>query len=134
MNGNVFQIYSAEEITRYGIALVFFFSMLLAVGYAIWGGLLMVVSGGNEEKVKAAVNHIRYAVLGMVVLFIILFAAPVFLGLFGLNHYGMYFSPSVVMSTVQEVTANIFGGSASGGYYDSTLDTTSPASDDFTTL
>lgn len=134
MDGNVFQVYSAEEIARYGIALLFFFSMILAVGYAIWGGFLMVVSGGNEDKVKAAVNHIRYAVLGVIVLFIILFAAPVFLGLFGLAQYGTYFSPAVVLATIQEITANIFGGSASGGYYDSTIDATSPASDDFTTL
>lgn len=86
MNGSVFEVYSFEQIVKYGIALVLFLSMVLAVLYAIWGGFLMVVSAGNEEKVKAAVNHIRYAFLGIAVLVLILFIAPMFLNLFGLPY------------------------------------------------
>lgn len=134
MDGNVFQVYTFEEVVRYGIALLFFFSMLLAVCYTIWGGFLMVVSGGSEEKVKAAVNHMRYAVLGIIVLSLVLYVAPIFLGFFGLSQYGDYFRPQVIMGTIQEVSAKMLGGQASGGYYDATIDSNSPTSDDFTTL
>lgn len=44
--------YSFEDIVKYGIALVVFFSMLLAIVYTIYGGFLMVLSGGDEGKVK----------------------------------------------------------------------------------
>ena len=65
MNGSVFATYSFEQIVKYGIATVVFISMILAVAYAVWGGFLMVVSAGDEQKVQAAVNHIRYAVWGI---------------------------------------------------------------------
>lgn len=92
----------------------------------------MVVSAGNEEKVKAAVNHIRYAFLGIAVLILILFIAPMFLNLFGLP-YGNYFQPSVVLATIQEISANIFGGTAVNNGYNGTTVTTS-SSDGFTSL
>lgn len=120
MEGSVFAVYSFEELVKYGIALLFFFASVLAVGYAIWGGFLMVVSAGNEEKVKAAVNHIRYAALGIVVLMIILFVAPIFLNLFGLGKYSGYFSPSVILATIQEVSGKVLGTSS---------DTVVPSSD-----
>ncbi len=72
----------------------------------------MVLSTGNEEKVKVAVNHIRYAVLGIIILMVILFVAPIFLGLFGLQEYSTYFSPPLILSTIQEVAANILGTSS----------------------
>lgn len=109
MDGNVFQVYTFEEIVKYGISILFFLSSVLAFCYAIWGGFLMVVSAGNEEKVKAAVNHIRYAILGVVVLALILFVAPLFLNLFGLGKYGEFFKPAVILDTIQEVSAKMLG-------------------------
>ena len=131
MNGSVFATYSFEQIVKYGIATVVFISMILAVAYAVWGGFLMVVSAGDEQKVQAAVNHIRYAFLGIGILVIIIFVAPMFLNLFGLP-YGQYFQPGVILSTIQEISANIFGGSADT--YDAGNSIVAPSSSDFTQL
>ncbi len=75
---NAFQSFSFEDIIRYGVSVVILASVILAVLYSIWGGLLLVTSGGKEEKVKPAVNHIRHAVIGIVVLMVVLFVAPIF--------------------------------------------------------
>lgn len=117
MEGSVFQLYSAEQIVRYGIAILFALASVLAVLYSLWGTFLMIVSSGSEDKVKTAVNHIRYAVLGIIMLVVILFVSPILLNLIGLGMYSDYFQPSTILSTVQEVMQNIFGGSASGGHY-----------------
>ena len=60
---NPFQIFALEDVVRYGIALIILFAGLLSVVFVIWGGFLMIISGGNEEKIKPAVNHIRHAIL-----------------------------------------------------------------------
>lgn len=91
----------------------------------------MVVSAGDEKKVQAAVNHIRYACLGIGILVVIIFIAPMFLNLFGLP-YGQYFQPGVILSTIQEISANIFGGSAAT--YDTGNSIVAPSSSDFTSL
>ena len=94
----------------------------------------MVVSGGDEKKVQAAVNHIRYAVLGIVFLVVILFVAPTFLRLIGLGAYSDYVRPQTILHTIQEVSAYIFGGTADSGSANPSLDPMSPSSNDFTTL
>ncbi len=121
-----FETYSIDDVMRIGIATVLALSVIVAVLFAIWGGFLMVISGGNEEKVKKAVNHIRYAALGILVLFLIIFMAPVLLRMLGLP-YGDYFRPSVILSTVQEVGANLFGGGSFETIYDTTNTNTIPA-------
>lgn len=73
---------SLTEMIQVAIAIIVLISGLLAVLYSIWGGFLLITSGGNEEKVKPAVNHIRHAFLGLIVLILILFVTPKALKLF----------------------------------------------------
>lgn len=103
--------YSFEDVVRYGIAILIFISGILTILYILWGWLLMVVSGGDEAKVKSAVNHMRYAVLGIVVLILIIFVVPVFLRIIGLSHYWSFFTPAEILSTLREVSAYVFGTS-----------------------
>lgn len=103
--------YSFEDILRYGIAILVFASGILTILYILWGWLLMVVSGGDEKKVQSAVNHMRYAVLGIVVLIIIIFVSPVFLRIIGLSNYSILFTPAEIISTLREVSAYVFGAS-----------------------
>lgn len=92
----------------------------------------MVVSGGDEGKVKSAVNHMRYAVVGVVVLVLVLFVAPVFFNIFGLNTYSQHFQPAVIFNTIQEISARFLGGGMSPAYVDNAV--ISPNDDDFTKL
>lgn len=89
----------------------------------------MVISGGDEDRVKKAVNHIRYAALGIVVLVVIVLVVPTFLNMLQLP-YGEYFTPPSIFESIRELASGIF---QSGGYglYD-TPSTGLPH--DFTTL
>ena len=56
------------------IALGLIVSALLCLVYIIVGGISFILSAGNEEKIKKAVNTIRYAIIGLFVSFIAFFA------------------------------------------------------------
>lgn len=67
----------------------------------------MIVSGGNEEKIKPAINHIRHAAIGIVFLFGVIYIFPILMELIGIP-YGEYAKPSVVFATVGEIFDTIF--------------------------
>ena len=56
------------------IALGLIVSAILCLVYIIVGGISFILSAGNEEKIKKAVNTIRYAIIGLFVSFIAFFA------------------------------------------------------------
>ena len=100
--------YELEDIIRVGIALVVLVSGLLSVLFIIWGGVMLILSGGKDEKVKPAINSIRYAVLGIILIIVSIFAAPKLGDLLGLN-VSSYVSPKTVFSTIQDLSNKLFG-------------------------
>ncbi|MBC7498614.1 hypothetical protein H7170_03135 [Candidatus Gracilibacteria bacterium] len=104
----VFDTIEFTDLIRYGIALVVILAALAAILYTIWGGFLMIVSGGTEEKVKGAVNHIRHALIGIVFIVGVLFIVPLITSAMGLP-YGEYAKPSAVFQTIGEISGHIFG-------------------------
>lgn len=94
---NPFQEFAFEDILRIGIAFVIIFSWIIAVVYSIWGWFLLIMSGGNEEKVKPAVNHIRHAAIGITVLLFIVFFAPM-----ALNYFGFSFADEISANRIFE--------------------------------
>jgi hypothetical protein len=36
---------------------------LLSILFILWGGLLLILSGGKDDKIKPAINTIRFAVI-----------------------------------------------------------------------
>lgn len=105
---NVFDTIEFSDLIRYGIAIVVIAAALIAIVYTIWGGFLMIISGGTEEKVKWAVNHIRHALIGIVFIIAVLFIIPVITGFMGLP-YGEYARPAAVFSTITVISDRIFG-------------------------
>ena len=104
---NVFDTVEFEVLIRYGIAFVVFFSVLLALLYMIWWWFLIILSAGSEEKVKSAINHIRHAVLGIIILVLILFIAPIITKLLWFE-YWEYLSPSKILESISEISARFF--------------------------
>lgn len=99
--------YSFVEMLQLGIALVILVAGIVSVLYSIWGGFLLITSGGNEEKVKPAVNHIRHAFLGLIVLILIIFIAPRALALFGLP-YAEEINPTKIFQKMRDLSATFF--------------------------
>jgi hypothetical protein len=68
----------------------------------------MIISAGNEEKVKAAVNHMRHAFLGVLLIVVTLFIFPTFLDLLGVE-YGQYMRPAAIFDTIGSLSDRLFG-------------------------
>ncbi len=103
--------YDIDDVIRVGVALVVLVSGFLSVLFIIWGGLMLILSGGKDEKVKPAINSIRYAVVGIIVVVLSLFVVPRFGDLLGLD-ISAYLSPRTIFSTIQDLSVRIFGGSS----------------------
>jgi uncharacterized membrane protein len=52
-----------NELIAYAIILAGF----LAIVYLLWGGIQYIISGGKDDKVKAATGTIRNAIIGLIV-------------------------------------------------------------------
>ena len=102
--------YGAQDIIRVGVSLVVLVAGLCAVLFIIWGGVMLILSGGKDEKVKPAINSIRYAVIGIIVIVIAIFIAPKVGELLGLE-VNSYLSPEKIFSTIKDLANKIFGGS-----------------------
>lgn len=69
---------------------------------------MLILSGGKDEKVKPAINSIRYAVVGLIVIILSIFVAPKVGDLLGLN-VSQYVSPKVIFTTIQDLSGKFFG-------------------------
>jgi len=65
---------SILELVATGIALALIVASLLSLVFIIIGGITFILSAGNEERIKKAVNTIRYSIIGLFVTFIAFFA------------------------------------------------------------
>ena len=51
--------YTPADIIRVGVSLVVLVAGLCPILFIVWGGLMLILSGGKDEKVKPAINSIR---------------------------------------------------------------------------
>jgi hypothetical protein len=65
---------SVLEIVATFIALALIVASILCLAFIIIGGITFILSAGNEDKIKKAVNTIRYAIIGLIVTFVAFFA------------------------------------------------------------
>ena len=99
--------YGASDILRVGISLIVLVGGICSIFFIIWGGLMLILSGGKEEKVKPAINSIRYAVIGIIVIVIAIFVAPKASEMLGFGSYD-YLSPQSIFDTISTLMARIF--------------------------
>lgn len=69
---------------------------------------MLILSGGKDDKVKPAINSIRYAVVGLLVIILSLFIAPKVGDILNLN-ISQYISPDAIFQTIQDLSGKIFG-------------------------
>lgn len=67
----------------------------------------MILSGGKEDKVKGAINHIRHALIGLVFLLIVLYTFPIIAKIGGLA-YPVTATPTSIFETIREISGKIF--------------------------
>lgn len=84
---------------------------------------MLILSGGKDEKVKPAINSIRYAVIGIIVIVIAIFVAPKVSEMLGLGEHD-YLSPKSIFDTIKMLMNRIFGTSTSSNFDASSTDMT----------
>lgn len=104
--------YSTSDMIRIAISLIVLVAMVCAVFFIIYGGLMLILSGGDDKKVSSALGSIRYAVIGLVVIVLAIFITPHVSALLGLGTYD-YLSPKSITDTVQQLSNRIFGSTTS---------------------
>lgn len=102
--------YSAADIIRVWVSLVVLVAGLCSILFIVWGWLMLILSGGKDEKVKPAINSIRYAVIGIIVIVIAIFVAPKVSEMLGLGTH-QYLSPQNIFNTIKVLMNQIFWGS-----------------------
>ncbi|MCH2189243.1 hypothetical protein MK079_05455 [Candidatus Gracilibacteria bacterium] len=90
------------------ISLFVLFAGVFSIVFILWGGLLLILSGGKDEKIKPAINTIRYAVIGIVVTVLTIFLFPLLGGLLGLN-VDQYARPERIFAKIEQIGDKIFG-------------------------
>lgn len=95
------------EFILLAISLFVLSAGLLSILFILWGGLLLILSGGKDDKIKPAINTIRYAVIGVVVTVLTIFLFPVFGRLIGLD-VEKYAQPKRIFEKIEEIGDKVF--------------------------
>ncbi len=115
------------EFILLAISLFVLAAGILSIVFILWWGLLLILSGGKDDKIKPAINTIRFAVIWVVVTVLTIFLFPVFGRLLGLD-VERYAKPQRIFEKIEEIGDKIFGNWVSTAQYN----TTQPESlDDF---
>ncbi|NVP17209.1 hypothetical protein HUU51_00665 [Candidatus Gracilibacteria bacterium] len=103
------------------ISIFVLFAGIFSILFILWGGLLLILSGGKDEKIKPAINTIRYAVIGIIVTVFTIFIFPVLGRLLGLD-VEKYAEPKRIFEKIEEIGNKLFGTSTSSTININTID------------
>ena len=87
-------------------------SGILSIVFILWWGLLLILSGWKDEKIKPAINTIRFAVIGIIITVLTIFVFPVFWRLLWLD-VDKYANPSAIFKTIEELWDKVFWNTSS---------------------
>ena len=97
------------EFILLAISLFVLISGVFSIIFILWGWLLLILSGGKDEKIKPAINTIRYAIIGIVVTVLTIFLFPIFGRLLGLD-VEKYAQPKRIFEKIEDIGNKIFWG------------------------
>jgi len=58
------------------ISIVVLFAWVFSIWYILWGGILLILSWWKDEKIKPAINSIRYSLIWLIVIVLSIFVFP----------------------------------------------------------
>lgn len=92
------------------ISLFVLISGILSILFILWWGLLLILSGWKDDKIKPAINTIRYAVIWVIVTVVSIFVFPILGWLLGID-VKQYANPTAIIEKVKSIWENIFNES-----------------------
>ena len=91
------------------IAYAFIIAGALAAVFIFVGGISFILSGGNDEKIKQAINTIRYSIIGLIVTLLSLTFVIIVGRVFGLD-FMQYLSFEKVRGDISRLMAPVNNG------------------------
>lgn len=81
---------------------------VFSIVFILWWGVLLILSWGKDDKIKPAINTIRYAIIWVIITVLTIFLFPIFWRLLGLD-VEKYADPSRIFQKIEEIWNKIFG-------------------------
>lgn len=82
------------------ISLIVFFAWIFSIMYILWWGVLLILSWWKEDKIKPAINSIRYALIWLWSIVLAIFIFPKIAWLLWLD-VSKYSSPEKIFSEIK---------------------------------
>lgn len=110
------------------ISIIVLFAWVFSILYILWGWVLLILSWWKEDKIKPAINSIRYALIWLGVIVLSIFVFPRIAALLWLD-VAKYSSPDKIFAEIKHLWDQIFWNTSSSTYYDSNWSVDSLPSD-----
>lgn len=91
---------------------------IFSIVFILWWGVLLILSGWKDDKIKPAINTIRYAVIWIIVTVFTIFVFPILWRLLWLD-VEQYAEPRAIFQKIEEIWNQVFWRSSSSTYYPS---------------
>lgn len=89
------------------ISLFVLVSWIFSIIFILWWGLLLILSWWKEDKIKPAINTIRFAVIGIIVTVFTIFVFPILGRLLWLD-VNKYANPTAIFNKIESIWNKIF--------------------------
>jgi len=99
---------SLVDLVQMLIVYAFIIAAALSAIFIFVGGVSFILSGGNDEKIKAAVNTIRYSIIGLVVTILSFTFVTIIGRMFGLD-FMSYISYSDIQARISQLVSTAQG-------------------------
>lgn len=115
------------------ISLFVLIAWVLSIVFILWWGVLLILSGWKEDKIKPAINTIRYAILGIIITVITIFIFPILGKLLWLD-VDKYAQPKRIFEKIEEIWTKVFWWSSSSNTNLEAIDQNDTLPSDFSEL
>lgn len=100
------------DFLLFAISIIVLFAWIFSILYILWGWILLILSWWKDDKIKPAINSIRYALIWLWVIVLSIFVFPKIAWLLGLD-VSKYSSPDKIFKEIKVLWDKIFGTSSS---------------------
>ncbi len=94
--------YTTMDLVQMFVVYAFIAAAGLSAIFVFIGGINFILSGGNDEKIKTAINTIRYAIVGLIVTILSFTAVTIVGRVFGLN-FMSYLSYDKIRTSITQL-------------------------------
>ena len=103
--------YTTMDLVQMFVVYAFIIAAGLSAVFVFIGGINFILSGGNDEKIKTAVNTIRYAIVGLIVTILSFTFVTIVGRIFGLD-FMSYLSYDKIRTSITQLIDSSQGNPA----------------------